>query len=160
MPPLLLVSQYQLTSPTSLGLGFSGHSKSAIFFSLPDHLSFVLVCSYSIWLSGCFWLITTQVSCFLCFSPVRGCPPCGRSLMCVWLLVDALLRGGRVAGQHLHLSPFLWIKLLIVRSYPQPPSIIPLLKNIFIVVIFALDPLQEGCAAYKKERWSELIGKF
>ena len=29
--PLLLVSQYQLTSPTSLGLGFSGHSKSAIF---------------------------------------------------------------------------------------------------------------------------------
>ena len=65
----------------------------------------VLVCSYSIWLSGCFWLITTQVSCFLCFSPVRGCPPCGRSLMCVWLLADALLRGGRV-GQHLHLSRF------------------------------------------------------
>ena len=91
----------------------------------------VLVCSYSIWLSGCFWLITTQVSCFLCFSPVRGCPPCGRSLMCVWLLADALLRGGRVAGQHLHLSPFLWIKLLIVRSYRRQPSTIPLLKRLF-----------------------------
>ena len=32
MPPLLLVSQYQLTSPTSLGLGFSGHSQHAIYF--------------------------------------------------------------------------------------------------------------------------------
>ena len=57
--------------------------------------------------------------------------PCGRSLMCVWLLVDALLRGGRVAGQHLHLSPFLWIKLLIVRSYRRQPSTIPLLKRLF-----------------------------
>ena len=43
--PLLLVSQYQLTSPTSLGLGFSGHSKRAIFFFLRDHFCCVLVCS-------------------------------------------------------------------------------------------------------------------
>ena len=96
--------------------------------------------------------------CFLCFSPAVA--PLVSDPSSVLFLSDALLRGCAIGQWTLSLFCFLWIKLLIVRSYPQPPSIIPLLENIFIVVIFALDPLQEGCAAYKKERWSELIGKF
>ena len=87
MPPLLLVSQYQLTSRTSLGLRNSAHSKDAIFFSVPDLFSFVL--AYSCKVVLCHFFISDILPensklVVLLIGPSLSGPGCAEACWCLY----------------------------------------------------------------------------